>query len=221
MYGRARRGAASAGIMVVVLGVAGQLVVPGIATDALRSRLARHGRVLSVRVSAFPWVQLLWRHADSVSARLADYNLTPGELQQLLHEGASTDTVHVTVTSLRIGPVALHDVRLDKRGAELEGAASLYLETLRSALPFVQSLKPVHDANGQFVLRGTAGAFGLSASADVTVAAREGALVVAPSGILADIATITVYDDPRLRVLSVSAGEVPGGVRLTTRGRLQ
>src|SRR5437764_6395058 len=44
---------------VAVMFVAVQLLLPGIAEDRLRDRLAHDGRVESVRVSAFPAVKLL------------------------------------------------------------------------------------------------------------------------------------------------------------------
>src|SRR5450755_588013 len=64
---------ALAAVVVVVLGVA-QLVLPGIAAQRLRDQLARSGQVLSVHVSAFPAIELLWHHADSVVVRMGSYS---------------------------------------------------------------------------------------------------------------------------------------------------
>jgi hypothetical protein len=78
--------AISVGVACVVVLVGGQLVVPPIATTVLRHRLAKDGRVISAHVSAFPWVQLLWQHADKVTARMADYSAAPSQLTTMLHE---------------------------------------------------------------------------------------------------------------------------------------
>jgi len=199
--------------------VGGQLLAPPIATSVLRRRLAQYGRVSSVRVSAFPWFQLLWQDADSVTARMADFNVQPAQLHSLLHEAGGAGKVDISVGVVHTGPLTLHDVSFSKRGDELQGAARLELDDLRSALPVVRSLTPVQDAEGQLVLRGTASLFGVSATVDVAVAARDGKLVVAPAGLFGAFATLTLYDDPHIHVQSVGASTVPGGVRFVVRGR--
>ena len=62
--------------IVVVLAVA-QVALPGIAAGQLRDRLARSGQVLSVSVSAFPAIELLWSDADRVTVRLGRYSPRP------------------------------------------------------------------------------------------------------------------------------------------------
>lgn len=200
--------------------VGGQLVVPSIATTVLRSRLSRHGKVISARLSAFPWLELLWRHADSVTARLADFDAQPHELAQLLREVEGVGSLNISIGVLHSGLLTLRDVSFSKRGDELEGVARLELADLRAALPILRSLTPVRDSRGQLVLRGSASVLGVSAAVDVVVAARDGKLVVAPAGLLGAFATVTVFDDPQIRVQSVGATTVPGGVRFTARGAL-
>ena len=200
--------------------VGGQLVAPPIATSLLRHRLAKDGKVLSVRVSAFPWPQLLWRHADAVTVRMASYRADTGTLTSTLGEVAGVGTLGVTVGVLHTGLLTLHDVSLTKRDDELVGAADLELRDLRAALPVVQSLTPVHDSRGQVVLRGTARVLGVRASVDAIVAARDGKLVVSPTGLLGAFATVTLYDDPRVYVRSVTAKTVPGGLRFVAKGKL-
>jgi hypothetical protein len=204
----------------VLVAVGGQLVAPQIATQLLRQRLGRDGKVISAQLSAFPWVQLLWQHADRLSAKLADYEVAPGQIEQLLHEAGGIDTLDISVGVVRSGALTLHDVTLNKNGDELVGVARLRLEDLRTALPIVQSLTPVHDSKGQLVLRGSVGMLGVSVPVEVSVAARDGKLVVAPTGPLGLLATLTLYDDPRLRVQSVTASTVPGGLRFEARGRV-
>lgn len=206
-----------AGLVVVLVG--GQLLAPAIATTVLRHRLGQYGRVLSVRISAFPWVELLWQNADSVTARMADFNVRPDQLRSLLDEAGGAGKLDISIGVVHTGLLTLRDVSFNKHGDEMEGVARLELEDLRAALPMVRSLTPVQDSGGQLVLRGSASVFGVNATVDVVVAAREGKLVVAPAGLLGAFATLTLYDDPHVRVQSVGATTVPGGVRFVVRGR--
>ena len=205
--------------MVVLVG--GQLVVPPIATTVLRHRLAKDGRVISVRISAFPWFQLLWQHADKVSVRMANYDAAPQGIQQRLQEAGGVGTIDAHVGVVRTGLLTLHDVSFTKHGDEMVGAAQLENSDLRAALPFLRSLTPVHDAGGQLVLRGTASVLGVSATVDVVVTASDGKLVVAPAGLLGAFATLTLFDDPQIVVQSVNATAVPGGVRFVARGHVR
>jgi len=206
-----------AGLVVVLVG--GQLLAPAIATTVLRHRLAQHGKVISVRVSAFPWLELLWQHADSVTARMADFNARPEQLENLLHEAGGAGKLDISVGVVHTGLLTLHNVSFSKRGDEMEGVARLELEDLRAALPVVRSLMPVQNTDGQLMLRGTASVFGVNATVDIVVAAREGKLVVAPAGLFGAFATLTLYDDPRVYIQSVGATTVPGGVRFVVGAR--
>ena len=79
---------AAVALVLVLLAVA-QVVLPGIAAQRLRDRLARSGQVaVGVRGSRFPAVELLWHHADRVTVRLGRYRSTPGGLARLLNESA-------------------------------------------------------------------------------------------------------------------------------------
>jgi hypothetical protein len=212
--------AISVGVACLVVLVGGQLVVPPIATTVLRHRLAKDGRVISAHLSAFPWVQLLWQHADKVTARMADYSAAPQQLTKMLHEAEGVGAFDISIGVVHTGLLTLHDVSFSKHGDEMVGAAQLDLRDLQSALPIVRSLTPVRDSGGQLVLRGTASVLGVSAAVDVVVAARDGKLVVAPSGLFGALATVTLYDDPQIRVQSVSATAVPGGLRFVARGQV-
>lgn len=202
--------------MVVLVG--GQLVVPPIATTVLRQRLARDGTVISARLSAFPWVELLLQRADSVSARLSDLSVAPQRIETLLHQAQGVGRLDIAIGVLHTGLLTLHDVSFDKRGETMVGVARLDLRDLRAALPIIRSLKPVRQPGGQLVLRGSTSLLGLNAAVDVVVAARDGRLVLAPAGLLGAFATVTLYDDPRIRVRSVTATAVPGGLRFRVEG---
>jgi hypothetical protein len=207
-----RLGALAVAGLVVVLLVVAQLVLPGIATQRLRDRLARSGRVLEVKVSAFPAVELLWHHADSVRVRMASYRAaSPATLTGTLDQAGDVGSLRASAQVFRDGLLTLHDASLVKRGNRLSGSASVAESDLRTAAPFLTSLTPVASADGRLTLRGTATLLGISATVDATVSAQGGKLVVAPDVPLGGLATITVFSDPRINVRGVSASPAPGG----------
>jgi hypothetical protein len=152
---------------------------------------------------------------------MADYNAPADHVKDQLQQAAGVGTLDISIGVLHTGLLNLHDVRLTKTGDEMVGVAQLDLADLRSAVPFIRSVTPISDSNGELTLRGTASILGVSASADAVVSARDGKLVVAPAGLLGAFATITLYDDPQIHVQSLTATTVPGGLRLVARGKLR
>jgi hypothetical protein len=207
--------------VVVVVIAATQLVLPRIAAGDLRARLEREGEVLSVKVSAFPAIELLWHHADAVSVKLADYRSAPTDLPGLLEEAANVGRLNVSIGRLRSGLLTLHDVTLTKRGSELTGSARVEEADLRAALPVIGSVTPVSSSDGQLKLKGTAGAFGISATVTAVVTARDGKLVVVPSGLLGGFVTVTVFEDPDIYIQAVSGAAISGGLTVSVRAELR
>ena len=209
-----------AGAVLVVLIVA-QLVLPGIAAQRLRDRLSGSGTVIKVKVSAFPAIKLLWGDADSVAVSLGRYGSGSSQIGGLLDEAGGVGRLDVSAQELDSGVLIFRDAVLRKRGSEMTGSATIMESNLRSAVPFLDKVEPVASSGGQLIVRGTASLFGLSASVNAVVAARDGALVVAPDIPFGGIATITLFNDPHVRVQSVSAVTVTGGFRLMAVARFQ
>jgi hypothetical protein len=197
-------------LLVVVLGVA-QLVLPGIAEQQLRDRLAHSGQVLEVRVSAFPAIELLWHRADSVTVRLGQYRSRPGHLASLLADAGVVSMLHASATELDTGLLTLRDATLVKRGSRLLGSAVVTEAAIRRALPLLQSVTPVASGDGNLTVRGTASVLGVTASVDATVAARDGALVVQPDVPFGALGTITVFSNPHVEVQSIGATPTASG----------
>jgi hypothetical protein len=208
------------GVVLLVLVVA-QLVLPGIAASRLRDQLAGSGTVLSVQVSAFPAIELLWGQADSVVVRMGRYQAGASQIGGKLGRAASVGTLEVSAQEVQSGYLTFRDARLSKRGDELIGSATVMESDLRAAVPFLDNVQPVASSGGQLILRGTASLLGLSATVDAVVAARDGALVVAPNVPFGGIATVTLLNDPHVRVQSVSAVSVAGGFELHGPARVQ
>ena len=209
-----------AGLVLLVLVVA-QLVLPGIAERRLRDQLSKSGTVLSVSVSAFPAIELLWGQADRVVIRMARYQAGASQIGGELGRAADVGTLDISAQEAQSGLLTVRDARLRKRGNELIGTAVVRQADLRAAVPFLDDVQPVASSGGQLILRGRASLLGLSATVDAVVAVRDGALVVAPAVPFGGIATITLLDDPHVRVQSVSAVTVPGGFELRGQARVQ
>ncbi len=208
------------GVVLLVLVIA-QLVLPGIATRRLRDQLARSGTVLSVKVSAFPAIELLWGQADSVVVRMGRYEAGASEIGNKLGRAANVGTLDLSAQEVRSSALTLRDARLHKQGNQLIGSATVMQSDLRAAVPFLDNVQPVASSGGQLILRGTATVLGINATVDAVVAARDGALVVAPDVPFGGIATITLLNDPHVRVESVGATSVPGGFRLQAQALVQ
>ena len=183
--------------MLLVLIVA-QLLLPGIAAQELRTDLEQSGTVLEVKVSAFPAIKLLWHKADKVVVRMGRYRSGASQLGDTLARAVDAGSLDASAQELDVGPLTLRNATLRKRGSELTGAATVTEADLRSAVFFLDNVEPVASANGRLTLRGTASFLGLDATVDATVAAQDGALVVAPDVPFGGIATITLFDDPHV-----------------------
>jgi hypothetical protein len=212
--------AIGAGATVLLVLVLAQLFLPGIAAQQLRDRLSKNGRVLSVSVSAFPAIELLWHDADKVVVRMASYRSGTGHLNSLLDETGGVATVDASAGVLTDGLLTLHDASLTKRGDELTGSATVTEADLRAAVPFIDDVAPVASSGGQLTLRGTGTFLGVSATVDATVSSQDGKLVVAPDVPFGGLATVTLFSDPHVQVQGVSATQTPGGFTVVARARL-
>ncbi len=203
----------------VVLLVVVQLVLPGIAAQRLRDRLARSGRVISVQVEAFPAIELLWHHAGEVDVRLASYHSTNStDLGHALDQTAAAGTINATIDELNTGLVTLRNVTMRKRGDVLSGRAILTETNLKAALPSGLDVRPVASGDGKLVLQGSA----LGLTADATLSAQNGALQIAPDvPLVGGLLTLTVFQDAHVAVQGVGASPVPGGFSVFASARLR
>jgi hypothetical protein len=206
--------------VVLLLGIA-QLVLPGIAAQRIRDQLSRSGRVITVEVSAFPAVELLWHHADSVTVRMASYRSSGGRLDSLLAEAGDTGSLHASAAVLTDGLLTMRDARLVKHGNRLTASALVRESDLRAAVPILQSVQPLASPAGQLVLRGTASLFGAVATIDAVVRVVGGRLLITPDVPFGALATLTLFADPRVSVQSLSASPARGGFALAAHAVLR
>ena len=211
---------APVGVVLLVL-VLPQLILPGIAADRIKDRLGHRGKVESVDVSAFPAIELLWHHADTVKVRMDTYSAGLSDLTSDLAKTADAGSLDASVGLLDTGLLKLHDATLRKRGSQLTGAARVTEADLSAALPILSNVQPVASDAGGLTFRGTASLLGISATVDATLSVQNGKLVITPDVPFGGLATLQVFSDPRVQVSSVSAAPTPDGFSVTAQARLK
>jgi LmeA-like phospholipid-binding len=204
------------GLAVAAL-VGGQIALPRAAERRLTSDLSHSGRVTHVRVEAFPAIKLLFKRADRVEVEMSEVRAgTTGKLVQLLRRTRQTKELKASADLVTLGPLRLHAASLTKDHDELSGRATVSEQELAAALPSQLRLRPVDDPSGELVLEGSVGP--ITARARLT--ARDGALVVAPEGLLGGLGSLTVFKDSRVKVTDVASKPGPQGFTLSASGRL-
>jgi LmeA-like phospholipid-binding len=204
------------GLAVAAL-VGGQLALPRVAERRITDDLAESGKVKRVEVEAIPALKLLFKRADRVEVEMAEVRAgTTGRLVQLLRRTRGTDELDARADLVTLGPLRLHAAMLTKDGDRLRGEATVSEAELAAALPSQLRLRPVEDPSGELVLEGAIGP--ISARARLT--ARDGALIIAPEGLLGGLGALTLFSDSRVEVSEVGSRTGPDGFTLTAAGRL-
>lgn len=204
------------GLVVAAL-VGGQFVLPRVAERRIASDLSHSGQVRRVSVEAFPAVKLLFKRADRVEVEMAEVRAgTTGRLVQLLRRTRGTTHLDARAGLVTLGPLRLHDAVLTKEHDRLAGHATVSEAELTAALPSQLSVRPVADPSGELVLEGAVGPF----AARARLTARDGALVVAPEGLLGSLGSLTLFKDSRVQLTAVGARSGADGFTVTAAGRL-
>jgi hypothetical protein len=175
-----------------------------------------------VSVSAWPAVELLWHHADSVTISMRSWSAGSGRLDGQLGRLGDVGTLRASIGVVRVGSLIVHRASLDYSNRRLLGQGTVREADLRRAVPFLRSVVPVASSGGRLVLRGTASVLGLvGGSVDATVQASAGKLIVSPDVPLGGLATVTVFSARAVRVMGVSAVSAPGGFVARVSGLLR
>jgi hypothetical protein len=204
------------GLAVAAL-VGGQLALPRIAERRITSDLAASGKVTRVEVNAVPAIKLLFKRADRVEVEMAEVRAgTTGRLVELLRRTRGTKELAARADLVTLGPLRLHAAMFTKDDNRLRGEATVSEAELAAALPGQLRFRPVEDPAGELVLEGAVGP--ISARARLT--ARDGALVIAPEGLLGGLGALTLFKDSSVQVTEVGSRTGPDGFTLTAAGTL-
>jgi hypothetical protein len=193
-----------------------QLALPRVAERRISDSLAAMGEVRRVSVEAVPAVKLLFKRADRVEVDMAEARAGTGRLAQLLRQTRGAREVDAHVDLVHVGPLQLRGVALRKDHNRLSGEATLSDADLAAALPRQLALRPVSDPAGELVLEASVGIF----TGRARLSARDGALVIAPEGLLGGLGSLTIFRDAKVQVTDVGSKVGDGGFTVTAAGRL-
>ena len=219
--GRAGRIVVGVVAAIVAVLVLAQVFLPGIAAERVRARVAKYGTVQSVSVSAWPAVELLWGRAGSVKVRAKDLEISPAQTAKLLSEARGVQSMSLTATSIKEGPLQLRDASFRKHGDVLRAQALTSRADVQAALGRGFEVRLLSSGGGQVEVRVSGGLFGVDASVDAVARAEDGKLVVRPRGFLLEGLRLTLLADPHVRVEGIGASAVAepssgaAGYRLT------
>lgn len=206
---RGFRVAAGAALLIVLVLVAAQIFLPGIAESSLRSDLEKHGPVRHLSLSSSPAIKLLWKRADSVDVAMDSYRSEPGghtSVANFLSDTRRVGKLDVSIGLLEAQLVTLHDVRLHKDGNDLAGSARITQREITDALPDFVGIRPLSAGQNGIVLRASATVLGQQVRIRLRILADQGRVVVRPEGLpFGSLATITVFKDSRVYVKSLGA----------------
>jgi hypothetical protein len=207
-----------------LLFVLAQVLLPRIAASRISSRVGRYGKVRSVSVSAWPALELLWDHADSVRVSASSLALSTAQLGSLLWEAHGVDSLQVSADSVRLGTLTVSDASLSKHGSSLHAQAVVSEAAIKAALPPGFDVRLLRSGGGEVEVQASGGLFGVGASVNALAGASEGKLVAHPLGFLIEGLRLTLFANPHIYVEGVGAsvaGEQPPSYRLTMSARLR
>lgn len=183
-------------LSVIVFGV-GQLVLPALAAARIRETLLAHAEGVSVSVSAFPAVMLLFGQADSVVVHVHAMRAAGhGDLDALLERVQGAEDLTATVEEMNVLGLEVQDVSLRKRGSEAVASAVVTRGAIAAALPADITLSGRQEGQSTLQLTATAHIFGHAISPSARLEVGSGALQIAPAIPVIGFLRLTVFSDP-------------------------
>lgn len=207
----ARRIAIAAAIVVVAVLVAAQLLGPTIAAREIRGEVGKYGTVRSVSVSAWPAIELAWRHADEVKVSAGRLRMSPAQTTSLLREASGTTTMNVQTQVAEVSGLRLTDVMFIKHKSKLWATGTMSQVDVAKALPPGVGVSLIESSGGKVLVRVSGGLFGVSATVEAAAYAQNGALVASPTGLLLSGLRLTLFSSPEVYVEGVHARELEKG----------
>lgn len=206
----------------MVVLVVGQLVLPGIAERRLEGDLQSVGTQPQVQLSAFPAVKLLFGKADKVTLRLATARTAGGtSLADQLQRTQDAGELDVRVGTLEVGALVIRNARLRKRSGGLTASGSIRNADLAAVLPpLLQQTRasPQQDGEG-LLLDGTVAVPLLGTiQAQARVTTENGTIVTRAENL--PLPALTIFQDPRVSVQSLTSRRQADGFELTATGTL-
>lgn len=214
-----RRLAAAAAATLAVAALASQLVIPSVAEDRLRDRLATVGAVSNVDVSATPAVKMLFGSVDRAAVEMYDASLDgAADLDpEMIARLDGVQEVDARIDRLRAGPIDVDEVRLIKDGDSLEASGDLDLNALKGLIPGVK----VSVKGGSILLDLSESGLPLPFPVQLEIVAEDGAVVARPLGAAAAMLPAQpLLERPELSVQDLRAEVEDGRLTVAADARL-
>lgn len=207
--------------VVLVLLVIAQFALPPIASKLVRESLEPPDRGVSVSVSSFPAVTLLFGHADSATVHIAEARPGgTGGLEKLLSRASHVNRLTANAETMYLGPLELTHASLKKNGPELIARATVTQKAIEHVLPVTLHLNAADISTGGLRLSLSTSVLGHQLSLSARLVAQAGALEIAPELPLIGFVNISVFNDPNVPVTAVSVQPQSNGTyRFTADGR--
>jgi len=218
-----RLGLSLAGGLLLLLVIA-QVLLPRLAVSRITSRVGRYGKVLSVSVSAWPAIELLWGHVGSVHVKARSLALSPAQVASLLWEAKGTQSMDVSAERVQLGKVTVTDASLRKRGSVLSAQALISEAAIKAALPGGFGVRLLRSEGGEVEVQATGALFGVGASVNAIAGASDGKLIAHPLGFLIEGLQLMLFSEPHVYVEGVGASvqsTQPQSYRLTMSASLR
>jgi hypothetical protein len=220
-FRRRYRIAGIAGLLLVVLAVASELLLPSLAESRLRDKLAQNASNVRVHVEAEPAIKLLFGMADRVDVRIGELRSGRGSLGDRLAGTKRTDRLDVTVGALVTHGLRIDRVSLHKRGNVLTAGGTVTRASVQAVLPSAVRLDEHGAGANTLAFTATIRALGRVVRASALVSANGGRLVLQPQVPLGGLVHLTLFDDPRVSIDSVSSARTASGTYVfAARGHL-
>ncbi len=185
--------------------VLAQFVLPPIAAKIVRDSLQPPDRGVTVSLSSFPAVTLLFGHADSATVHIAEARPGgSGGLEKLLTRASHVGRLSASVTTMYLGPLELKRVSFTKRGGAVAAQAEVTRRAIEQILPSGVRLTAGDANSGGLRLALSTSVLGHTLSLPARLVAQRGALEVAPDLPVLDAVRVSVFDDPEVAVTSVA-----------------
>lgn len=214
-----RRLAAAAAATLAVAALASQLVIPSVAEDRLRDRLATIGAVSNVDVSATPAVKMLFGSVDRAAVEMYDASLDgAADLDpEMIARLDGVQEVDARIDRLRAGPIDVDEVRLIKDGDSLEASGDMDLSALKQLIPGVK----VSVKGGSILLDLSSSGLPLPFPVQLEIVAEDGAVVARPLGAAAAMLPAQpLLERPELSVQDLRAEVEDGRLTVAADARL-
>ena len=186
----------------VTLATLSELLLPGLAERRLRGSLSERGSGITVAIEAEPAAKLLLGRADRVRVQARELRSQSGSASDL---APKVDRLEADIGTLVVGRLRLEGASLRKRGADVTARATVSRRAIQSALPASIRLGAPKASPDGPAFTATVSFLGRSQRLTVVARARDGRIRLEPDLPLPGFVALTVFEDPRVFVESVSA----------------